>query len=306
MTPLLNVDIDSIIGRISDDAIGLSGKKIIIAGGAGFLGQYWLEVFRGLNASVLESPCQVTIFDNFITGIEGKYDLEENISFIEHDVIEPLSESIDCDYIIHAAGIASPYYYRAHPLQTLEVSIMGTRNLLQLAQQKNAKFVFFSSSEIYGDPDAQHVPIQESYRGNVSTIGPRSCYDEGKRVGETLCYIFHEYFNVDTAIIRPFNIFGPGMREKDYRILPNFASCILSGKPVNVYGTGNQTRTYCYIEDAMVGFILTMLKSVPGNVYNIGTPEPEISVFGLLEQIGKAPGRPGKLPGNRQGWWWTI
>ena len=154
-----------------------------------------------------------------------------------------------------------------------------------VARGKDARFCFFSSSEIYGDPDPKHVPTPESYRGNVACQGPRACYDESKRLGETLCYVYHELHGVSTNTIRPFNVFGPGMQETDYRVLPNFANRIKGGRALNVYGTGRQTRTFCYVTDAMVGFLLTVLGGVPGEAYNIGNPEPEISMFDLVERI---------------------
>lgn len=291
MEPFIDTDIDNIVSRIKHAAGILSGKTLVIAGGAGFLGRYWLEIFGRLNRDVLEKPCKIIILDNFITGVDGNYDSQDHFTFIKHDIINPLPEGLGCDFIVHAAGIASPYYYRAYPLETLEVSTTGTKNLLRLAEAQDAKILFFSSSEIYGDPDPRHVPIPESYRGHVSSMGPRSCYDEGKRVGETLCYVFHENFGVDINVIRPFNVYGPGMRENDYRVLPNFASNALAGKPVNVYGSGVQTRTYCYVEDAITGFLLVLLKGVPGQAYNIGTPKPEISVFELVDSLEKAIGR---------------
>jgi UDP-glucuronate decarboxylase len=178
------------------------------------------------------------------------------MEFINHDVIQPFSYDGPLDYVIHAAGIASPFYYRAYPLETLEVAITGTRNMLELAGARGARFTYFSSSEIYGDPDPKHVPMAESYRGNVSCQGPR-----------------------------PFNIFGPGMQETDYRVLPNFASHIKAGRPLKLYGSGAQTRTFCYITDAMIGFLKVVLKGVAGEAYNIGNPEPEISMLGLVDCI---------------------
>jgi len=170
-------------------------------------------------------------------------------------------------------------------LNALDVAIQGTRNMLELAQSNSARFVFFSSSEIYGDPDPRHIPIPESYRGNVSSQGPRACYDESKRVGETLCYIYHDSFGVSANVIRPFNVFGPGMQATDYRVLPNFAHQIKIGAPLNIYGTGQQTRTFCYVADAIVGFMLVFLRGVPGEAYNIGNPKPELSVLDLAKRI---------------------
>ena len=209
----------------------------------------------------------------------------EYTTFIEHDVIQPFRYRKKVHYVVHAAGIASPFYYRAYPLNALDVAIQGTRNMLELARSNSARFVFFSSSEIYGDPDPQHIPIPESYRGNVSSQGPRACYDESKRVGETLCYIYHDSFGVSANVIRPFNVFGPGMQATDYRVLPNFAHQIKIGAPLNIYGTGQQTRTFCYVADAIVGFMLVFLRGVPGEAYNIGNPKPEISVLDLAKRI---------------------
>jgi UDP-glucuronate decarboxylase len=259
----------------------------LLTGGRGFLGRYFVEVFDRLNKDVLDKPMTLIVLDNLITaGKEGaqipKYD---HIKFIKHNVIHPFAYEGALDYVIHAAGIASPYYYRVYPIETMEVAINGTRNMLELAEKSSARFSFFSSSEIYGDPDAKHVPMQESYRGNVSCQGPRACYDESKRAGETLCYIYHTQNGTATNTIRPFNVYGPGMQETDYRVLPNFASRIKSGSPLHIYGDGTQTRTFCYVTDALVGFFKVFLKGVPGEAYNIGNPKPEVSMIDLAEAL---------------------
>ena len=154
-------------------------------------------------------------------------ELKLNFKFLIKDVCETFNFKDHIDLIIHAAGIASPYYYRKKPIETLDVAIKGTRNSLDLAKKHNSKGIFFSSSEIYGDPDPKQIPIKENYRGNISSMGPRACYDESKRIGETLCYIYNNSFDVHTNIIRPFNVYGPGMNQKDYRVLPNFISNIV-------------------------------------------------------------------------------
>ncbi len=284
---MLRSDITEIVSRLGDGAEAFAGKTILLTGGRGFLGRYFMEVFAELNAKVLDEPVRLIALDNMITAGELGADVpeSEHVEFIKHDVIKPFDFDGPLDYVIHAAGIASPFYYRAYPLETLEVAISGTHNMLELAESKGARITFFSSSEIYGDPDPKHVPMSESYRGNVSCQGPRACYDESKRVGETLCYIFHAKDGVETNTIRPFNVFGPGMQETDYRVLPNFASRIKAGLPLNVYGSGDQTRTFCYITDAIVGFLLVVLKGVPGEAYNIGNPKPEISMIDLVDII---------------------
>jgi UDP-glucuronate decarboxylase len=285
-------DIAEIVKRLGNTAQKFSGRTVLLTGGQGFLGRYFTEIFSLLNKDVLDQPATVVVLDNLITSGKGdsKIPERENFSFINHDVIQPYAWDGPLDYVIHAAGIASPFYYRAYPLETLEVSITGTKNMLELATQHQARMVFFSSSEIYGDPDSEHVPTPESYRGNVSCHGPRACYDESKRVGETLCSIYHHKHGTNTGAIRPFNVYGPGMKEADYRVLPNFASRIKADMPVNVYGNGNQTRTYCYVTDAMVGFTLVLLDGVPGEVYNIGNPTPELSVLDLVKRIEKVLG----------------
>ena len=274
---LLQSDIDEIVERLGNKARVFEGKTILLTGGRGFLGRYFMEVFGALNEGVLDRPIKLVSMDNMITsGKEGGVIPSfKNVKFVKQNIIEDFSWDGQLDYVIHAAGIASPYYYRAYPLETLEVAVTGTRKMLELSRKKNARLTFFSSSEIYGDPDPKHIPISESYRGNVSCQGPRACYDESKRVGETLCYIFHGKYGTQTNTIRPFNVFGPGMQETDYRVLPNFASRIKAKKPLHIYGTGNQTRTFCYITDAIVGFFLVIMNGVPGEAYNIGNPNPK-------------------------------
>lgn len=283
---LLKDDISEIVERIGDIRDRFSGKTVLLTGGKGFLGRYFMEVFSLLNKEYLSAPCNLVILDNLITaGDFGENIDDSHHTFIQHDVCQPFSFDAPVDYVLHAAGIASPFYYRAYPLQTLDVAVNGTRNMLELAREKGSRLVFMSSSEIYGDPDPRYVPTPESYRGNVSCLGPRACYDESKRLGETLCQIYHNQFGLETNMVRPFNVYGPGMQEKDYRVMPNFASRIKKHKPLRIYGTGNQTRTFCYITDAIVGFLKVLVRGVPGEPYNIGNPEPEISMLELAREM---------------------
>lgn len=290
-------DIQNTVKALGEVAHSFSGKKVLISGGAGFLGRYFVEIFSELNRSVLKEPVEVLAMDNLITSArpDWKEDGSKLIRFQTHNVVQPLNLDTKYDYIIHAAGIASPFYYRANPIETLDVAINGTRNMLETAAKMKAKFLFFSTSEVYGDPDAAHVPTEETYRGNVASLGPRACYDESKRVGETLCYIFNTQGKVETNIIRPFNVYGPGMKEKDYRVLPNFASRIVSNQALHVYASGTQTRTFCYITDAMNGFIRVLVNGVPGEPYNIGNPKPEISMTDLVKETEKAIGKSVKV-----------
>ncbi len=284
---MFQTDIEEIAHGLEDISEKLSGKTILITGGRGFLGRYFIETFNYLNKNILNKPIKTIALDNLITSGAAGSEIPsyENVEFINHNVINPFKAKEKLDFIIHAAGIASPFYYRAFPIETLEVAINGTRNMLELAKHHKSRFTFFSSSEIYGDPDAKNVPIQESYKGNVSCQGPRACYDESKRVGETLCYIYHSLEGTKTNVIRPFNIYGPGMQENDYRVLPNFASQIKKGKSLKIYGSGNQTRTFCYVTDAIQGFLRVITSGIPGEPYNIGNVSPEISIMDLVKKI---------------------
>lgn len=283
----LATDQSEIVEHLGKTAKAFEGKTILITGGRGFLGRYFTETLVFLNKHVLSKPCRIVSMDNLITAgkFGSKMESDTGVEFHQHDVSKNIQVEGKVDYILHAAGIASPYYYRAYPLETLDVAVTGTRNALEVAKEKNAKILFFSSSEIYGDPLPQYVPTPESYRGNVSSLGPRACYDESKRVGETLCRIFHTQYNVDSKIVRPFNVYGPGMQEHDYRVLPNFASRIIGKRPLKIYGSGNQTRTFCYVTDAIVGFLKVLVEGVPGEPYNIGNPKPEISMLQLAREI---------------------
>ncbi|HKU41004.1 MAG TPA: NAD-dependent epimerase/dehydratase family protein [Polyangiales bacterium] len=289
MTALLQSDIDEVCTSLGAQAAAFAGKRVLITGARGFLGRYFTDVLLRLNEVALSEPCEIIAIDNMRTAGELGADVPriKHLAFVNHDIVKPFYPERPVDFVLHLAGIASPYYYRKWPLETLEVATTGLRNVLELAQQSKARIVFFSSSEIYGDPDANHVPTKESYHGNVSCLGARACYDESKRLGETLIRIFHDQFGVNGMIVRPFNVYGPGMQKHDYRVLPNFAARVLAGEPLNVYGNGRQTRTFCYVTDALRGFLQVLLQGQPGEPYNIGNPKPEISMLELVDVIRK-------------------
>ena len=284
-------DISEIVNELGKDINILNGKRILLTGGRGFLGRYFIEVFNLISQN-LEKSLELVVLDNLVSGcdLKDKISCYKNMKFFNHNVIEPFKYEDKFDYVIHAAGIASPYYYKKMPLQTLDVAIIGTRNMLDVALENKSRFSFFSSSEIYGDPDSRFIPIKEDYRGNVACQGPRACYDESKRVGETLSDIYFNYKGLSTNTIRPFNIYGPGMQENDYRVLPNFARNIKKNNSLNVYGSGKQTRTFCYVTDAIIGFLLVILKGKPGHAYNIGNSFPEISILDLVKEIKNITG----------------
>ena len=293
---LLESDVQEIVSHLPIGALEqFAGKHVLITGGRGFLGRYFTAVFSRLNEThLLSSPVRVTCMDNLISAGPAGADVAEfaddpNIRFVNHNVIQPFDDVPDMgkiDFILHAAGIASPAHYRKFPLETMEVAITGLKNALELARANpGCKLSFFSSSEIYGDPDPANVPTTEAYRGNVACLGPRSCYDSSKRMGEGLVQIYVEQHGVHATIIRPFNVYGPGMQATDYRVLPNFAAKIALGEPLEVYGDGKQTRTYCYVADAIGGFLRVLLHGQAGQPYNIGNPSPEVSVIDLVKNF---------------------
>jgi UDP-glucuronate decarboxylase len=333
---LLDSDVKEIVDHLPIGTLSeLGGKHVLITGGRGFLGRYFTAVLNELNERLLMgNPVRVTVLDNFISAGEAGRDLPDfkHVRFVEHDVIKPLPPCAEClgdggrhpgdldirpgdtrpygpcatceggnwkrvNFILHAAGIASPAHYRAHPLETLEVATTGLKHSLELARANpGCRLVFFSSSEIYGDPTPGNVPTPETYKGHVACLGPRACYDESKRLGETLVQIYHQQFGVHGMIIRPFNVYGPGMQATDYRVLPNFAARIALGEPLEVYGDGKQTRTYCYVADAIGGFLRVLLHGRAGEPYNIGNPHPELAVNALVDVIRGLGINSGELP----------
>jgi nucleoside-diphosphate-sugar epimerase len=195
------------------------------------------------------------------------------------------------DYIVHAAGIASPIYYRKAPIECIDANINGLRNLLDYAVAASragrpiSGMLFYSSSEIYGDPSADQIPTPETYRGLVSCTGPRACYDESKRFGETLCVSFAQTRGAPVKMARPFNNYGPGLKITDGRVLPDFARDVLAGRDIVLLSDGKPTRTFCYATDAIVGYYKVLVRGQAGEPYNIGIDRPEISMAELAQLV---------------------
>lgn len=232
----------------------------------------------------MERGCQVIIADNLSTGrLENiaHHLVSGRIEFIRHDVTDPLD--LQVDEIYNLACPASPPHYQADPLQTALTSSLGAMHLLALAKRRGAKLFHASTSEIYGDPDVHPQP--ESYWGNVNPVGPRSCYDEGKRFAETLLMDARRHHGVDVRIVRIFNTYGPRMRADDGRVITNFITQALAGEPLTIYGNGGQTRSFCYVDDLIEGFLRLMdLPTAPESPVNVGNPS-EITVLELAERV---------------------
>ncbi len=249
-------------------------KINLITGGSGFLGSH-------LSRQLIKNGEQVLCLDNFFTGTKKNINeliKNPNFELIRHDVTEPIH--VEVDKIWHLACPASPVHYQYNPIKTTKTSFMGTYNMLGLAKRLGAKLLLASTSEVYGDPEVS--PQKESYRGSVNTTGIRSCYDEGKRIAETLCSDYQRIHEVDVRIMRIFNTYGPNMRSDDGRVISNFIVQALKNEKLTIYGDGSQTRSFCYVDDLINGMNLLM-ESDFGNPMNIGNPtEYTIKELALL------------------------
>lgn len=289
---MLPSDISEIAAHLPVSVVdALAGKHVLLPGGRGFLGRYFTTVFAELNRTRLagREVCATTIDNHASSGALGRAEADDGFRHHTGSIVDFNATGHEYDYVLYLAGIASPAHYRALPLETVDAATTGLRaalDLLAVRGNPGARLLFFSSSEIYGDPDPEHVPTAETYRGNVSCLGPRACYDESKRLGETLVKIYSDR-GVSASIVRPFNVYGPGMQHTDARVLPNFAARMALGLPLQVYGDGQQTRTYCYVTDAIDGFLRALVLGRPGEPYNIGNPGPEVSVLELLQTIDR-------------------
>ena len=289
-------DLEYICGNLTEELAQLSGKNLLITGGAGFLGHYLVQAALYWNRTAgKDRPIRLTVYDSYVRGIPSWLKgLQGNphLTLVHHDITAPLPTGMgDFQYILHAASIASPTYYRKYPIETMDANVNGLRALLEYARrQKDSNkpiegFLFFSSSEIYGDPTPENIPTPETYRGNVSCTGPRACYDEAKRFGETLCVNFAQHVGLLVKIARPFNNYGPGLKITDRRVLPDFARDILGGRDIVMLSDGSPKRTFCYVADAIIGYYKILVKGRSGEAYNIGVETPEISIAELAELL---------------------
>jgi nucleoside-diphosphate-sugar epimerase len=294
---IVTEDLSDIAARLAAEFGKLSGKKLLIVGGGGFLGYYLVQAPLAWNRLNKGPAIDVTVYDNWIRGTPSWLDglrTDPHLTLVTHDITNPVPGGApDFDFIIHAASIASPIYYRKHPIETMDANVNGLRHLLEYAlkQKKSGKplsgFLFYSTSEIYGDPTPENIPTPETYRGHVSCTGPRACYDESKRYGETLCVNFAHQYDLPITMARPFNNYGPGLKISDRRVLPDFARDVFAGRDIVMLSDGSATRTFCYITDAIVGYYKILANGRKGEPYNIGTDKPEVPMAQLAESIVK-------------------
>ena len=249
--------------------------RILVTGGAGFIGSHLID-------RLMEAGHEVMCLDNFYTGHKRnilRWLNNPYFELIRHDITEPIR--LEADQIYHLACPASPIHYQYNPVKTIKTNVMGTLNMLGLAKRVKARFLLASTSEVYGDPEVH--PQIEDYRGNVNPIGIRSCYDEGKRVAETLAFDYHRQNDVDIRVARIFNTYGPRMLEHDGRVVSNFVVQALLGQSLTVYGDGSQTRSFCYVSDLVEGLIRLMNGEHKGPV-NLGNPD-EYTILELAQAI---------------------
>lgn len=300
MIPLFKeeeLDFQYIIKNMMSDLGPLSGSNILLVGGSGFLGTAFKKFLIYLNNSgekFMYSPCKIISVDNYIKGTTTIADeiQDPHLTSIYHNVILPLDEKINgkkIDFVINCSGNASPKVYERYPYETIDVSIMGVRNLLMLAQQHRAKIVNFSSSEVLGTPPDDEIPTSEESPSRLHTLNRRAPYDVSKLMIEVLSFLEHEK-GVDCKIIRPFNVIGYFNKE-DFRVIPNYFKRIIHDEKIEVYRPGTQTRTFCFYSDFIIG-VLKVLLYGSEILYHIGNSDNEISMIDLANQIAALYDRP--------------
>ncbi len=286
-------DIAEVLGKKNLSAF--SGKTILITGGSGFLGTFYKLFFIYCNNQELISPvCKLISVDNYIKGTTTINDetQDDNLTILNHDLTVPLGVKLgnrNIDFIINCSGNAAPKNYEAYPLETMEISTIGTKNLLELAFYKKAKILNFSSSEVLGTPAEDQIPTDENVAPSIISMDKRSPYDVTKLYIETLSWVFKNKYEVDCKVIRPFNVIGR-FSQNDYRVIPNFLNKISRNEKIEVFAPGTQTRTFCYYTDFIAGSLLVLLNA-KDILYHIGNPENEIGIFDLACKLQAVAGK---------------
>jgi len=281
-------DVDSLVRSLNEQGISFVEQSVLVTGGAGFLGSWICDV-------LVKQNTQVICVDNFSSGRrENIRHLmgSENFRLVKHDISQPIFFDENIDAVMHLASRASPFEFARFPIQILKANTLGTWVALGIAKEHKARLVYASSSEVYGDPDLKHVPTSEAYTGNVNPVGPRSCYDEAKRVGETFITAYRIQHGLDTRILRIFNTYGPRMRPGDIygRVVPRFIDQAVGGRSLTVFGDGTQTRSFTYVMDMVEGILMaTCLPEASGEVINLGS-DVETRITDLAKIILKLTG----------------
>jgi len=276
-----NKEIEQIAKNLGEISKRIEGTNVLVTGGAGFLGSWICEV-------LVEQGAKVICLDNLASGLKSNISHltdRNNFKFIQHDITKPIFFDAPIDIVMHLASRASPFEFEKFPIQILKANTLGIWVALGIAKKHNARFLYTSTSEIYGD--AKEIPTTEEYRGNVNPIGPRSCYDEAKRCGESYVIAYKMQHGLDTRIARIFNTYGPRMRAEGVygRVIPRFIEQALSNNPITIFGDGSQTRSFCYVTDQVEGLLkLAFLDEAKGEVVNIGS-DKEMTILELARLV---------------------
>ncbi|MEE9594010.1 MAG: UDP-glucuronic acid decarboxylase family protein [Candidatus Hydrothermarchaeales archaeon] len=282
---MISTDVDNLCNVLSTQDISFQDQRVLLTGGAGFIGSWICEV-------LVKQGARITCLDNLASGLQKNIENltgKDNFDFIDHDISKPIEFDEKFDLIMHLASRASPFEFDKFPIQILKANTLGIWVALGIAKKHKARFVYTSTSEVYGDPAPEHVPTTESYNGNVNPVGPRSCYDESKRAGEAYVIAYKNQHDLDTRIVRIFNTYGPRMRAGDIygRVVPRFIDQALNNDPITVFGDGRQTRSFNYATDQVEGILrLASSSNGRGEVINIGN-DKEIQIIELAELIKK-------------------
>ena len=274
-------EIEEIIRNLGDISKRIEGTNVLVTGGAGFLGSWICDV-------LIEQQAKVICLDNLVSGLKSNISHlmdKDNFKFIQHDITEPIFFDEPIDVVMHLASRASPFEFEKYPIQILKANTLGIWVALGIAKKHNARFLYTSTSEIYGD--AKEIPTTEEYKGNVNPTGPRSCYDEAKRCGESYVIAYKMQHGLDTRIARIFNTYGPRMRAEGVygRVIPRFVEQALSNKPITIFGDGLQTRCFCYVTDQVEGLLkLAFSERAEGKMINIGS-DKELTIIELAKLV---------------------
>ncbi|MEP6776151.1 MAG: NAD-dependent epimerase/dehydratase family protein, partial [Chloroflexota bacterium] len=292
---MISADMPEILETLGTDITHFSGKTVLITGASGVLPSYCADTIAYANRNMLAEPAKLLLLVRSFPTHYGRLAHlvgRDDVSFVVQDVREPLEINGPLDFVIHAASPAAPRKFAEDPVGTLDANSYALRGLLELTRMHEVEsFLFFSSSEIYGNPEPENIPTPETYIGRFDFALARSFYAEAKRFGETLCRAYCEMYGVPTRVVRPFHVHGPGLRADDGRIVADMMVKGLEGKPLKLASNGAATRTYGYISDATVGFLKVLLNGQKGEAYNVGADKPEVSILDLTKLISQLCGR---------------